>query len=70
MKTFSSLVKMISDGENNFMQNRCIKRMRYSNILPNQKLSNLLSSTIYLLGVDMIDIANSKLIIETNFSMI
>ena len=36
-KTCSSLVKMISDVENNFMQNNCNKCMKYRNILPNHK---------------------------------
>ena len=40
--------------------------MRHRNILPNQKNSNLGSSTIYFLGVDMIEIAYSKLIVKTN----
>ena len=37
MKTSSSLIKIISDGENNFKQNICNKWMRYRNILPNDK---------------------------------
>ena len=60
---------MISDGENNFMQNICNRWMRYRNILTKQKISNFGSFTIYLLGVDMIEIANSKLIIKTYFYM-
>ena len=55
MKTCSSLVKIISDGENSFMENIGVD-MRYRNILNNQKNSDLGSSTIYLLGVDMIEI--------------
>ena len=62
MKTYSSLVKMISDSANNFMQNVCNKWMRYRNILPNHKKNlNLGSSTIYLLIVEMIEISYSKL---------
>ena len=41
--------------------------MRYKNILPNDKNANLGTSTLYVLGVDMIEIANSKLIIKTYF---
>ena len=63
MKGYSSLVRIISDGENNFMQNICNTFRRYRNILPNRK-NNLVSSTIYLLE-GMIEIANSKLIIKT-----
>ena len=73
MKRCSSLVKMISDGVNNFMKNKCNKwspdtmclMTRYRNILPNHKKNTSLgSSTIYLLGVYMIEIGNSKLIID------
>ena len=35
MKTCPSFVKLISDGELNFMQNKCNEWMRYRNILPN-----------------------------------
>ena len=61
MKMCSSLVKIISDGENNFTKNICNDSMRYRNILPNQKNVNLGSSTIYLLSADIVEIANSKL---------
>ena len=39
MKTCSSLVNNISDGEDHFIQNICNKSkgMRYSNTLPNKK---------------------------------
>ena len=68
MKAFASLVKMITDGENNFIKNICNKWMRYRNISPNQKKKSTLgSSTIYLLCVNIIEIANSKLIIQTYF---
>ena len=33
----SSLIKIIFDGDNNFMQNICNKWMRYRNVLPNHK---------------------------------
>ena len=46
---------MISDGINNFMQNKCNKWMKYRNILPNHKTANIWSSTVNLDGVDMID---------------
>ena len=61
---------MVSDWENNFMENKCNKWMRYRNILPRHKNTNLGLSTIHLVGVDMIKIANSTLIIETYFYMI
>ena len=70
MKSFSSLVKMISDLENKFIRNICNKWMRYKNIVLNQKKTNFGSSAIYLLGVDMIEIANSKLFKKTYFYMI
>ena len=70
MKTCSSLVKIIFNRENNFMQNMGNEWIRYRNIFPNQKNSNLGSSRIYLLGVDMIKIADSKLSIKTYFHMI
>ena len=45
--------------------------MRYRNILPIEtKNTNLGLSTIHLVGEDMIQIANSILIIETYFYMI
>ena len=44
--------------------------MRYRNILPNKKNDKLGSSTIHLLDVDVIEIANSKLSIKTYFYMI
>ena len=47
MKTCSSLVKMISDGENNFMQDKCNKRMKYiyRKVLSKHKNANMGSST-------------------------
>ena len=45
---------MVSDGENHFMKNKCNKWMRYKNILPNHKKYQFESSTIHLVGVDMI----------------
>ena len=53
-KTCSSLVKIISDGENNFMQNKCNQWMKYRNVLPNHKNANTGSSTVHLHGVDLI----------------
>ena len=55
MKICSSLVKMISDGVNNFMQNKCNKWMKYRNLLLNYKNANMGSSTVHLHGVDPID---------------
>ena len=65
MKLCSSLVKMVSDWKNNFMQDKCNKWMRYINILPSHKNTNLESSTIHFVGVDMIEVAHSILIVET-----
>ena len=44
--------------------------MRYLNILPRHKKYQFGLSTIHLVGVDMIEIADSILIIETHFYMI
>ena len=52
MKTCSSLVKMISDGVNNFMKNKCNK---YRNLSPNHKNAKMGSSTVHLHGVGLID---------------
>ena len=41
--------------------------MRYRNISPRHQNINLGLSAIHLVGVDMIEIANSILIIETYF---
>ena len=49
------------------MQNKCNKWMRYRNILHSHKIYQLGSSTIHLVGVDMIEIVNSILLIETYF---
>ena len=46
---------MISDGENNFMQNKCNKWIKYRYLLPNHKNANIRSSTVHLHGVDIID---------------
>ena len=54
-KTRSSLVKMISSGENNFMQNKFNKWMKNRNVLPNHKNANMGSSTVHLHGVDLSD---------------
>ena len=55
VETYSSLVKLIFDGKNNFMQNKCNKWIKYRNILPNHKNSNMGSSTVHLHGVGLID---------------
>ena len=44
--------------------------MRHRNIVPRDKNYQLGLSTIHLVGVDMIEIVNSILIIETYFYMI
>ena len=67
-KTCSSLVKIISDGENNFTQNKYSKlqKIRAKKVFFWQKISALLeknkcksanmgSSTVQLHGVDLID---------------
>ena len=46
--------KLLSDGENNFTQNKGNKWMKYRNLLPNHKNVNMESSTIHLHGVDLI----------------
>ena len=66
----SSLVKLVSEWENNFMQNKYNKWMMYRNIIPRHKNTNLGLSTINLVGADMIEIVNSILIIETYLCMI
>ena len=68
MKTCSSLVKMISDGGNNCMQNKCNKRMKYNNVLPNHKNANMGPYANNLHSACVLDkYANSKLIIKTYF---
>ena len=70
MKSCSSLVKIISGGENIFMQN---KWMKYRKVLPNHKNANMGSSTVHLHGhVERIPYryANSRLIIKTYFYII
>ena len=60
-KTCSSLVKIISDGENNFTQNKYNKFQKISAkffffFAKNKcKSGNMGSSTVQLLGVDLID---------------
>ena len=54
-------MKIISDGESNFLQNICNKWVKYRNVLPNHQSANIGSSAfkqtteIHLHGVDMID---------------
>ena len=57
MKTRSLLIKMISDGENNLMQNNCNKCTEQVQkfIIPNHKNGNKGSSAIHLHAVYMID---------------
>ena len=69
MKTSSSLVKMISDGENNFMQNKCNKWIKYRNVLPNYKNANMGSSTVHFTWSTLDSYANSRLITKTHFYM-
>ena len=53
-KTCSSLIKIISDGENNFRQNKYNKLQKIS--AKNKcKSANTGSSTVQLHGVDLID---------------
>ena len=52
-KTCASFVKIISDGENNFVENRCDKWMTYRNVLPITKMP--ISSTVNLHGVCLIN---------------
>ena len=51
MKTCSSLVKMISDGDNNFTQNKCNLWMKYRNVLPYHKNGTMGTSTVNLLDI-------------------
>ena len=62
-KTGSSLVKMISDGENNFTQNKykklqkiCAKNKCFFFSKNKCKSANIWSSTVQLHGVDLMDI--------------
>ena len=41
MEACSSLVKIISDTESNFIQNKCNKWMKYKNVLSNHKKTNM-----------------------------
>ena len=56
-KTSSSLVKIISGGDNNFTQNKSNKLQKTSLFLQQkvQKCKNMGSSTVQLHGVDLID---------------
>ena len=55
MKSCSSLVKMIPDGVNKLMQNKCNKWMKLRNELPNHKNANIGSARVHLHGVDLMD---------------
>ena len=61
MNKSSSLVKIISNGMNNFVENKCNKWVKYRNVLPNHKNDNMGSSSIqhyteiHFHFVDMID---------------
>ena len=57
-KTCSSLVKIISDGENNFTQNKYIKLQKISDLFAKYKCkgANMGSSTVQLHGGDLINI--------------
>ena len=52
-KTCSSLLKMTSDWENNFMQHLCNKWIKYRNVSPNHKNAYMGPSTVHLHGVDL-----------------
>ena len=56
-KICSSLVKIISDGENNFTQNKCNKLQKISAFLQKNKWksANKGSSTVQLHGVELIN---------------
>ena len=54
-KTCSSLAKIISDGENNFMQNKYNKLQKISAKNKCCKSANMGSSRVQLLGVDLMD---------------
>ena len=57
-KICSSLVKIISDGQNDFMQNKYSKlqKRRFFFFAENMcKSANMASSTVQLHGVDLID---------------
>ena len=67
MKSCSSLEKMISDVENNLIQNKQLVDEVYRNVLAKYKNAKMGSSAIYVLhGVHAI----SKLTIKTYFYMI
>ena len=52
MITCSSLVQIISDRVNNFMQNKCNKWMKYKKVLPNHRNANIGSSIQFIYMVD------------------
>ena len=64
------IIKMVSDWENNFVQNKYKSGWGIETFYLYTKNTNLGLSTIHLVGVDMIEIANVILIIETYFYMI
>ena len=54
-KTCSSLVKIISDGESNFIQNKIYNKwMKHRKVLRNDKNANMGSSKVSLHRVDFI----------------
>ena len=70
MKTYSSLVTIISDGENNFMQNKCNMWVKYWSVLHNHKCQYMGSSAIHLHPWYRHDrYANSKFIITAYFNV-
>ena len=72
-KTCSSLVKIVSDGENNFTQNRYNKLQKISAknmcfFVKNKcKSANMGSSTVQLHGVDLIDMKIQNLLCKFIF---
>ena len=63
-KTCSSLVKIISDVENNFTQNKYSKLLKVSALFAKTKResANMGLSTVQLHGVDLIDIKIQNLL--------
>ena len=63
-KTCSSLVKIISDVENNFTQNKYNKLQKISDFCAKNKCksANMGSSTVQLHGVNLIDIQIQNLL--------
>ena len=62
--SFSSFVKMISDRENNFIQSKCNKWIKYIYVLPIHNNANIGSSAMVYLVYRHDRYANSKLIID------